>query len=194
MGSFWAEIGKDRERKLRQERRTDAWLRKQFSIDERRSERQGVAQAKPTKAEQAGQAREDGLAEVEERAAALAAELAGLVDVLSAVVALDLRTLGWLRAHPPHVEFARPDPRPAGRRPGVGRCGPAFTGVGGRAGRGGGARPSGLRRSQGSLPVESAGRRGANPESRPGLAVRSLPPLTLACMVINVRRLIKTEL
>jgi hypothetical protein len=117
VGSFWAEVGKDRERKLRQQRRNDAWLRKQAGIDERRSQRQEVAQAKATKAEQARQAREDGLAEVEARDAALVEELAGFLDVLPAVVALEPRTLGWLRAHPPTVEFEPPDLEPAGRRP-----------------------------------------------------------------------------
>ena len=116
----WAEIGKDRERKLRQQRRTDAWLRKQAGADERRSQVQGVAQAKSTKAEQARQAWEDGLAEVQARGTALAEELAGFVGVLSAVVALEPRTLGWFA---PTLRRWSSSRLVRGRL-GGGRCGP----------------------------------------------------------------------
>lgn len=117
MNSFWAEFGKDHDRKLRQQRRAEAWMRKQAGIDQRRTERQQAAQAKLSRTELARQAREDGLAEVEARTAAMEAELASFTDVLPAVVALAPRTPTWLRAQPPVIEFVPPDLAPAGRRP-----------------------------------------------------------------------------
>jgi restriction system protein len=117
VGSFWTEIGRDRELRLRQQRRVDAWTRKQMGIDERRAERQHAASPRVSAAELARRSREAGLAEVEARTTALADELARFTSLLPAIVALPPQTFALLREQTPSSEFVMPDLEAAGRRP-----------------------------------------------------------------------------
>lgn len=132
MGSFWDEISKDRDRKRREQRSTDAWLRREAEADAKRTMKAVAGAAGASRAEDARQAREAGEAEASARNAALAARIAALADVLPAVVVLPPRTLEMLRQDAPILEFEPPAPDPAQRRPAWTNYAPPEPGVFGR--------------------------------------------------------------
>lgn len=132
MTSFWGEIGKEREQRVREQRRAEVWARKQLESDQRRAERADSVQTRVTRAEQARLAREEGLADAEARTAAVVEELAAFVDLLPAVVGLTPRTIGFLRRSVPVGEFVAPDVDGLGRRPSWADFAPPEPGVFGR--------------------------------------------------------------
>jgi restriction system protein len=103
-GSFWDELGRDRERRRRAEM---ARLRAEAQI--RKDERRAAARAQR---ETAAESRARGAAEAAERQAELDARMAELTGVLRAVVAFPVPTVDELRGSPPEVEPEPGDEQP----------------------------------------------------------------------------------
>ena len=115
--SFWSELSKDRDRKRRVQRRTDAWVLKETMAERQRAQPENVATSGANRAEEARNARDAGQAEAERRNAALGDELASLAGVLSAVVAQPPRTLSALRSQVPFIAFEPPESDAGQSRP-----------------------------------------------------------------------------
>lgn len=109
MGSYWSEISKDRERRRRDQRRTDAWVRKELNAEVVRQARRAASASGVSQAEQARLDRAIGTADADMRNADLARELASMVDALAAVVAMPARTIDAMREDVPLPEFEPPD-------------------------------------------------------------------------------------
>jgi restriction system protein len=132
VSSFWDEFRRDQDRRQREQRRNEEWLRKEADADRRRAGRGEEALSRAERAEAARREREEGLADAQQGNAGLAATLAAQAGVLAAVVASPPPSLEKLRSgleetvfvpdgvaedpRPVWQDFAPDEPRFLGRR------------------------------------------------------------------------------
>jgi restriction system protein len=116
VGSFWDEFRREQDRRRRDQRRHEAWMRKTAEADQRRAERDGQALSRVERAEAARREREEGQLEAQRRNDGIASTLAGHAGVLAAVVASPPTSLDKLREGTEESTFVAEDvaedPRP----------------------------------------------------------------------------------
>lgn len=132
VSSFWDEFRRDQDRRQREQRRGEEWLRKEAEADRRRARRGEEALSRKERAEAARREREEGQMDAQQRNASLAATVAAQAGVLAAVVASPRPSLDELRSgfegaafdpddvaedpRPVWQDFAPDEPRFLGRR------------------------------------------------------------------------------
>lgn len=117
MSSYWGEFQRDQDRRQREQRRREAWLRKEADADRRRARRGEEALSRAERAEAARREGEEGQTDAQQRNAHLAATLDAQAGVLAAVVASSPPSLEKLRSGFEETVFfpddVAEDPRPA---------------------------------------------------------------------------------